>query len=539
MCCVDGSNSIQQRMRFCEYRTAAQEAKTSLSSDCSLLEARLALRALAKHHEYSAWREAFLRSQERFPSLEADRDIHEDLAASLLQKNIRHSSLTVRVITILAVGMARDYRLVPIVLQALSDDSDTVREIAVQVAVMYGSSCLLRAVGDLAKNDSSIQVRITAYRAAAVFEIQDLVPHLRVVVQNTQLDGTERREAWRSLCVLTRPHSGVLTGIDQALMTCEMLKEYPEKCTEEQIRTLLAADHPEVQVATLQIILRGGRVFRSSSIMESVQKLACNSLSARVQMQAAAILYLEGDPFGEDKLTEGLSATSSILCEAASEAVCSLGIHGVHLAGRFLSKVQGMRSRVNLAFALLVSREKVEEAGDVVASFMHRIEPCRAIEQFLCEDQKIFVASSPLQVEIMKRDLAKKIIRLLVAAQYSKAKMVVAQYLAGQQVGWSFCSEVFWEEGDSEDFVEPLQEESFAFALEKALSFLQREGGEAGLHAVISLYPHSRWQDKLTILEAIAYSENRIATCFLRERCLQEAASLQSAAAGAVFALFK
>lgn len=86
MCCVDGSNSIQQRMRFCEYRTAAQEAKTSLSSDCSLLEARLALRALAKHHEYSAWREAFLRSQERFPSLEADRDIHEDLAASLLQK---------------------------------------------------------------------------------------------------------------------------------------------------------------------------------------------------------------------------------------------------------------------------------------------------------------------------------------------------------------------------------------------------------------------------------------------------------------------
>ncbi|AID38182.1 membrane protein [Chlamydia muridarum] len=530
---------MRRHLLFHEYRTAAQEAKNLLGADCSLQEVRVILQALAKHHEYVSWEEAFLRSQKRFPSLAFDRDVHEDLAATFLQENIRHSSLTVRVVTILSVGLARDYRLVPIVLQALSDDSDVVREIALQVATMYGSGSLLRAVSNLAKNDPSIQVRVAAYRAAVLLEIKDLTPYLRSVIQNTQLDGTERREAWKALCSLTHSFDDVLTGIDQALMTCEMLKEYPEKYVEEDILELFSVDHPEVQVAALQVILRGGKEIRSSSIMESVRKLACDSPSARVQMQAAAILYLQGDSYGEHKLIEALSSSSSVICETASEAICSLGIKGAQLAGQFLSTVQGMRARANLAFVLLVSREKIEEAGDVIATFMHRIEPCRAIEQFLCEDQKILAPASPLQREIMKRDLAKKIIHLLVAAQYSKVKMVVAQYLAGQQVGWSFCSGLFWEEGDGESPMEPSQEESFAAALEKALFSLQREGEEAGLNAVMSLYPCSRWQDKLTILEAIACSENRIATRFLRERCLHEAASLQSAAAGALFALFK
>lgn len=539
MCCGHCSDSIQRQMLFHEYGAAAQEAKILLSSECSLQEVRVALQALALHHEYSAWEAAFLHSKKRFPSLEFDRDVHEDLAATLLQKNIRHPSLTVRVITILAVGMAHDYRLVPIILQALSDDSDTVRQIALQVAAMYGSSSLLRALSDLAKNDSSMQVRVAAYRAAALLEITDLTSHLRGVVQNSQLDGTERREAWRALCLLANPQCPVLMGIDQALMTCEMLKEHPEKYVEEEVLQLFAADHPDVQLATLQVVLRMGKEFRSAAIIESVRKLACHSPSARVQMQAAAILYLQEDPLGEDKLIEGLSSSSSMLCEAASEAICSLGIQGAHLAGRFLSTVQGTRAQVNLAFVLLVSREKIEEAGDIIAMFMQRIEPCRAMERFLCEDQKILIPPSPLQAEIIKRDLAKKIICLLAAAQYSKVKEVVAQYLAGQQVGWSFCSGVLLAEGDCESFGEPTQEESFASVLEQALFSLQREGEEAGLNAVINLYPQSRWQDKLTILEAIAYSENRKATCFLRGRCVQESASLQSAAAGALFALFK
>lgn len=535
---MEGSDSIRRQMLFHEYHAAAREAKTLLNTNCSLCEVRTALQALARNHEYGFWEEAFLRSKQRFPSLESDRVVHEDLAAALLYKNIRHSSLTVRVITILAVGMANDYRLVPIVLQALADDSDTVQEIALQVAVMYGSGSLLHAVGDLAKNASSINVRIAAYRAAALLKITDLVPHLQGIIRNSQLDGSERREAWKALCALACPSGSVLTGIDQALMACEMLKEHPEKSIEKFIHHLFVIDHPEVQVATLQMILRSGKP-HASSVMEVVQRLAFDSPSVRVQMQAAAVLYLQGNSLGEDKLIEGLTSSSSAICEAASEAICSLGIRGALLAGRFLSVVQGVRAKVNLALVLLVSREKIEEAGDVIAMFMHRIESCRAIEQFLYEDQKILAPSSPLQAEIVKRELAKKIIRLLVAAQYSKVKTVVTQYLAGQQIGWSFCSGVFWEEGDSEVFAEPVQEESFAFTLEKALSSLQREGSEMGLDAVIRLYPNSRWQDKLTILEAISFSENREAAWFLRERCLQEAASLQSAAAGALFALFK
>lgn len=65
------------------------------------------------------------------------------------------------------------------------------------------------------------------------------------------------------------------------------------------------------------------------------------------------------------------------------------------------------------------------------------------------------------------------------------------------------------------------------------------EKNSESLHEAMQLYPESRWQDKLAILEGIAFSENTEGVDFLLECCYHEPPSLRCAAAGALFALFK
>lgn len=75
--------------------------------------------------------------------------------------------------------------------------------------------------------------------------------------------------------------------------------------------------------------------------------------------------------------------------------------------------------------------------------------------------------------------------------------------------------------------------------LNMPLQTLAKKKDQESLHALLQFYPKSRWQDKLAILESLAFSENLDALPFLLECCLNESPSLRSAAAGAIFALYK
>ncbi|AHK62958.1 HEAT repeats family protein [Chlamydia avium 10DC88] len=543
---MQGSDSLRQQLLIRNFSVAIQEAKGLLSSsDYSLDQARLALRVLVQGKEYSSWRSSFIGCQQRYPQLSRDRDVLEDFAQQILIDGIRHPSMTVRALSVLAMGLARDFRLTPWIVSSLYDDSVIVRTLALQVALHYGSKDLKDAVSYVARYDDAMQVRIMAYHVAAMLDIEELFPYLQEQSKNSLIDGEERRAAWQAS--LRFPSQKIMlttvqSDIDHAVFACKLFLEGKEECEESTLQNLLAIPYPEVQEMALRIVLSCGRDMSCSSpyIASQVRNIAVNSPIPKVSLQAAAILYLQGDPLGEELLTTGLLSPYASICEAASASICSLGIRGKELANKYLDTVVSRKAAANLAILLLVSRENVEKAGDVIADFISDPEICWAVEHFLFDSPWLIQASPPGYADMVKSEIVRKLIRLLSVARYSKVKQVTRDFFAERQhQGWSFFSGLFWEEGDEYTPDTWSLDENFATQLEATLSVLCREKTSSSLQKAIGLYPKSSWQDKLTILEAIAFSENLNAIDFLIDCCYFETPSLRSAAAGALLALFK
>ncbi|ETF37825.1 hypothetical protein CpecS_0516 [Chlamydia pecorum VR629] len=490
------------------------------------------------------WFSSFQTCCQRYPSLVKDRDVMEDFGLQILESGIRHSSVTVRAVSVLAVGLARDFRLEPVLLRGFRDDSVVVRTLALQVAAAYGSERLKREINLLARRDDSVHVRITAYQVAAALHMKELSSWLHERIRNPCIDGEERREAFRVLLTLEDQSwdtQEFQEGLDQALFACEMLlrSEAPKNCS--RFLELLSMEHPEVQEAVLFAMLACHReVTFDEECLSRVRNLAKGSPFPKVQLQAAAVLYIHEDPLGQQLLMEGLRSSSSSVCEAASVALCSLGVRAAPLAREALSSVSFRRASANLAVLLLVCREDVENAGDILAEYLENPEMCWAIQHFLWDARwGLHVEGFPLYADLIKREIRKKLIHLLTMAHYSQSRAVATKFLTGQQQGWSFFSGVFWEEGDEKTSEMFSHNDSYLSQFEYALADFGQKKDQESLHALLQFYPKSRWQDKLAILESLAFSENLDALPFLLECCLNESPSLRSAAAGAIFALYK
>lgn len=541
-----GSDALRYQLLIRNFSVATQEAQDLLSSsDYSLEQARLALRALARGKEYALWRRAFTCCQKRYPQLSRDRNVLEDFAQQILIDGSCHPSLTVRALSVLVMGLAGDFRFTPWIASSLNDDSVVVRTLALQVVLAYGSKDLKEAVSYIARHDDAMQVRIMAYHVAAILGIEELLPYLQEQAHNPLIDGEERRAAWKASRRFSSQKisvAAVLDDLDHAVVACELLLKGEEEYEEHVVRDLLAIPYPEVQEMALRVLLSCGREICGSSlpILHQVSAMAQTSPIPKVSFQAAAVLYLYGDPVGKELLTLGLSSPYVAVCEAASEAVCSLGIRGTEIASTYLSRVVSRKAAVNLAILLLVSRENIEQAGDVIADFISDPEMCWAIEHFLWDAPWLLQAAPSGYTDMISQEIIRKLIRLLSVAQYSKVHQVTRDVLAERQhQGWSFFSGLFWEEGDEYTPTTWNVNENFATQLEAVLSTLCREKTPESLQQAMSFYPQSGWQDKLTILEAIAFSENLNAVEFLLECCYCETPSLRSAAAGALLALLK
>ncbi|ACZ33465.1 conserved hypothetical protein [Chlamydia pneumoniae LPCoLN] len=541
-----GSESLRYQLLIQDFAKVSEEGIDLLESkEYSLLQAKLVLRALAQNSSFDDWFRSFKKCQISYPELAHDRDVLEEFGIQVLREGIENPSVTVRAVSVLAIGLARDFRLVPLLLQSCNDDSAIVRSLALQVAVNYGSESLKKAIVELARNDDSIHVRITAYQVVALLQIEELLPFLRERAENKLVDGVERREAWKACLELSSQflETGVAKDdIDQALFTCEVLHNGMLPETTEIFTELLSVEHPEVQESLLLSALAWSHQLQNhKEFLSKVRHVMRTSPFAKVRFQAAALLHLHGDSLGRDSLVEGLRSHQPLVCEAASAALCSLGIHGVPLAKEHLESLSSRKAAANLSILLLVSREDIERAGDVIARYLSNPEMCWAIEYFLWDAQwNLRGDAFPLYSDMIKREIGRKLIRLLAVARYSQAKAVTATFLSGQQAqGWSFFSGMFWEEGDVKTSEDLVTDACFAAKLEGALASLCQKKDQASLQRVSQLYNDSRWQDKLAILESVAFSENLHAVPFLLDCCHHEAPSLRSAAAGALFSIFK
>lgn len=538
---------IHQYICVQEFDQASKIGVELLNSDAySQDDVRIILHSFVLAKQYELWMRMLQKCQIKYPNLGTNRDILEDFAQQILSDGMMHPSTTVRAMTILSVGLAGDFRLVPLVIVGLKDDHELIRILSLQVSLQYGTEPLKQIIYSLAKEDESIQVRVMAYQVAALLGIQRLAPYLQKCSSDVCVDGVERREAWKASFALTSFLEDLTAkgDVEQLGFICDLLRMDESYRDPEIFLDLLAAPYPEIQEHALLTLTSccQKEPYTQESFVASIQHIAKTSPFVKIRLQAAAILYLQGDVWGKEVLIRHLQSSFASVCEAASEVICSLGAKGKDLAQQFLPTLVSQKASVNLAILLLVCRDDVERSGDIIAKFLVNPEFCWAVDYFLF-DNRLQIQESQmysLYSHMIKREIGRRLIRLLALSKYSKVKQVTTEFLSNeQQQGWSFFSGVFWEEGDEQESESLKTTHTFATQLEAVLAALHQKKDDVSIQEAIHLYASSRWQDKLTILESIAFSENTTAIPFLLEHMFRESPSLQSALAGVIFALFK
>ncbi|WP_213357975.1 HEAT repeat domain-containing protein [Chlamydiifrater phoenicopteri] len=551
---------ISKRLLTNSFADVEVFSKQFLASDSSLKVAELYLRALAARGDFVEWGKEYFRLSLLYPEIRESRDVLEHFSIEVLKRGLKDSSHTVRCLALLASGMAGDFRLVPSILDALDDDNYHVRGLAVQIAAHYPTDAVRKEIERTAFSDRSSFVRSLSYHVCSDLSMKEVIPKLFAVASNHLLVASERREAIRAIAELVDPKEfqrlfaeRALGDIEMALFVCEFSATHDVEGVFTLFREYLDHSCLDVKKAVLSAALRKGKkvLSQEKDFIARVRELVKEEFSKELMYTGASILFFVDDPLGEEILSQGLSSSFSRDCEMASESLASLGVYGKDLAKVYLSKVCSQRSAIDLATILLVNRESVDEAGDVVLAFLQSSEKqiSSSTRRLLClgMDKSLpysdACSASSFQ-EMRDLELGLRLVRLAILSGYSRSREVLRSFVAERRFfyGGHFLG-MFIEDGAEEEtklFLSRMMEDkNFSVKLEAMLLQLRLYGTLHFLESVEAVYADCSWHEKLEIIESIAVSKNRSAIPFLVVGCQESLPTLRVACAGALFYLLK
>ncbi|WP_213318623.1 HEAT repeat domain-containing protein [Chlamydiifrater volucris] len=522
--------------------------------------AELYLKSLAAQGNFSAWSEEYFRLSLVYPELRESRDVLEHFCSEVLKRGFKDSSYTVRCLSLLASGMAGDFRLVPCILEALDDDNYYVRGLAVQVASHYPTDVVRKEIARIAFSDRSSFVRSLAYHSCAELGMREILPKLFSVASNRLLVASERREAVKAIAGLVEAEEfqrciseSSLSDIEMALFVCEFSLNHDVDDIFAVFRDYLNHSCLDVKKAVLSVAVRKGKntLSKEKDFLSRVRELVKEGFSKEIVYAGAAVLFFVDDPLGEEILSQGLCSASSRDCELASEALASLGVYGKNLAKAHLSSVCSRKSIVDLATILLVNRESVEDAGNAILSFLQSSERqvSSSTRNLLClgEEKSFHCPDSFNQSSLQETrdlELGLRLVRLVILSGYSKSREVLQSFASERRLfqGGHFLG-MFIEDGAEEEtelfLAKMVEDKNFSMQLEAALLQLRLYGTAHVLQKVTTMYTNCSWHEKLEIIESIAVSRNRSAIPFLVIGCQESLPTLRVACAGAIFYLLK
>lgn len=533
----------------CDDAAIHESSRLLRSGNFSVSEACLILQSLSKSRRYDDWFKAYQCCIEKYPQLTYDRDVLEHLGRSILEDGSYHSSAMVRAMSLSVAGFVRDARLLSVCHRGFVDDSILVRTLALQLATMYGDEESKHLVVQTIRDDPSSSVRKTAYQAAVALRLFDAVPQLLCRFEDQNLDAEEREDALQAWITLTRqtasrPSEKELSCTRHgAALRCEMMVQGLLPWDGTVLLGFLSSHDTHIIKSALQGLLfcEVGSLPEGEAIIALVQALSKHTLP-EVKFKAATVLHVLGERSGTDMLHDGLRSSSDHLHQIIAENLVDLGLLAVPWAQQYIGIISSEQAKFDMAILLLLGRESIEEAGDVVSRHLSQPYFSYGIRKFLMSSSwdATYESLRPVTGVFMHKEIVHQLIRLLIQSGYSKACAVLEQVVADRldQDRYMFFYDL-WEEGKSTSYLSQAKS-TMLDRLVCSLIHLATHSDSDSLEEVMRLYPECSWTDRVHILEALAcYGHPGLMPFILKCCCCENLATLRVAAAGAVFALLR
>lgn len=544
---VKRREQIQNRLIIEDFEGAFQEVRELLKRDDSFSVFSLALKVYMSLGEEEEWIRLWKQGCQKFSKEELyTRELLEDFCWSILKKGSKHSSILVRLFTLLSAVYSHDLRAEKYILQAMQDDDVLVQMLAVKMVEHYPTpdlkkqiSCLLR------KKDISLLVKL---------EILDIIGKLKMSSEKTTLfnimkdryvSSAEKRVAVRSLVAMQALQSfqflfnKEVLDIQSALIVCELIRTYNLLEYKDFLLKMAENSCSQVQQSILCCLISLDKEFMSEEEFCIIgRKFLNQKYPLTTRFLAAKLLLLHNFLEGKEFFEKALLSSDALVVREAAGILLSSGEQAVPLARKFLLQVTDEQAAVDLAILLLLRQENREEAVAVLSSFLKKnIENpvTRGTELLFIQENKSEIVSE----NINDFHLSTTLLHLLALSDYPCQDELLPLFLEHKwKQGFSYLLNVFWEDRPNEvlQLISSLKDSPSKIArLEAVLSRACLLKDEESLSELEKMYPHCSWQEKIRILEIFSTSEHPRRVDFLLNCCCtEEMVSLKIIAAGSL-----
>lgn len=123
----------------------------------------------------------------------------ESMAWGVIRKGARDTALPLRMLSLVAAAMSRDFRGVRLVEQAMDHPNAIIRTIAYKVSGQMGDACLQNKLRIRLKEEKETEARMAMIRAVGELQMKELEPFLVSIVEGTTNRQLEREAAFEAL----------------------------------------------------------------------------------------------------------------------------------------------------------------------------------------------------------------------------------------------------------------------------------------------------------------------------------------------------
>ena len=515
-----------------DYQSALEDAKTASKKYNKSKKLKLKyIECLALNdNEIEAINE--LKTIKELNSFDQNHDVLENISWAILNKASKSIQYTTRLTTLIGVHLTHDVRAVKILNKLMTDSNAIIRTVALQLSSSYMDKPLKDTVRNLFSNEKLWLVKLEVIKAIGKMKMFEKKDELKEIIASDKSTFEEKAVATEALVDISEkidfeevqklsqsPKAGLRK------LSSDLVAYFDMKEAQDIVVQLTEDPIAEVRISALNAISLNFLKDIKESELKKILSRSIDDTNPVVAITACYIAILKNYSFGEKKISKYFSSDDKENARLAAAVLAKLNGKCLNLKKQILQKHKDIYVKANVALGLIVEKNFVKEAANILFTFLENDEKLmwennkNPLFQVLYPSYIRHIDQIPRYPEAIDQMTRLHILSMLAILEDPRACDGIKNFL--KKKGWGitgFASATLLKEGDEDalKLVRELLDEKDQDVKVQAALVLALLGKEEDVIATLEkAYSEADYNMKIQILEAIGHIGSKKSIQFL------------------------
>jgi HEAT repeat protein len=509
-----------------DFKSASIEAKEALEKFPLSRDLWISyIHSLAKDGEESLAIDNLRTFASKFDEKKFNAEILEELSWGILNKGIKSTQYSIRLISLVGSYLTNDVRAVKILSSMMRDSNAILRSVALQLVSNYLDEPLKRQVGKLLDEEKVWLVKLEVIQAAGRMRLKEKAPKLKEIIASEKSTFEEKALAIQALINIYDKVSldeikpffkSPKAGLRQ--FAAEIASYFNLKEAKTEIVSLVNDPIADVKVAALNAIGLSYLDLFSSREIEKIIEVSIKDLDPAVSITACWLGTIANLNIATGKFKVWVFDENPDNRRLAAAALAKCGDKAISLSQEIIKTHKDPYVKANVALGLVGQRKNVKECCNIIYDLLKEKEMWmkdnrkNSLFEVLCPSQLRHIDQIPHYPEAIDQMTRLNLLSILAVMEDPRASDAIKNFL--KQKTWGLtgaAAAMLLQEGD-EDALQIvrslLTDPDKTIRVQAALVLAMLGKDETVISVLEAAYKDADRELKLYILEALGHIGN-------------------------------